>query len=160
MAASFDEFYREHRADAVRWASALVGRTDVGEELAQDALLRTGQRLATLDEPVAYLRRTVVNASRSWFRAASREQRRVEIVSRGRRTAGEGRLPDASAEVLDILSRLPYRQRAAVVLRYWADWPDADIAAALGCRDATVRQLVRRGLTDLRAQLHERGTDR
>jgi RNA polymerase sigma factor (sigma-70 family) len=59
----------------------------------------------------------------------------------------------ATVEVLDVLARLPYRQRAAVVLRFWDDWPSADIAAALGCREVTVRVLVHRGLAALRHQL-------
>jgi RNA polymerase sigma factor (sigma-70 family) len=52
--------------------------------------------------------------------------------------------------VLDALGRLPYRQRAALVLRYYEDRPDHEIAEVLGCRPATVRSLVHRGLEALR----------
>lgn len=48
------------------------------------------------------------------------------------------------------LRRLPYRQRAAVVLRYYADLPEAEIAEALGCRVPAVKSLLHRALKDLR----------
>jgi RNA polymerase sigma factor (sigma-70 family) len=144
-------FYAAHRLDAARWAVALVGRRDVGEDLAQEALIRTAARLGSIDNPAAYLRRTVVNVCRSWARSAAREQRRVERVHAGR----PGSISAESHELLDSLARLAYRQRAAVVLRYWADWPDDEIAAALGCRPATVRVLLHRGLAALRKELEE-----
>src|SRR5687767_14203704 len=59
--ALFDAFYRTHRADAVRWAVALVGDRQVAEQLAQDSLVAVGARLASVDNPGAYLRRTVVH---------------------------------------------------------------------------------------------------
>jgi RNA polymerase sigma factor (sigma-70 family) len=68
------------------------------------------------------------------------------------------RLPSAAAqdselgadELEDALAKLPARQRAAVVLRYYGDLPDADIARALRCRPGTVRSLIHRALADLR----------
>lgn len=53
-------------------------------------------------------------------------------------------------EMLDSLSALPYKQRAAVTLRYWADWDDEQIAESLGCAPATVRVLVHRAIETLR----------
>ena len=55
--------------------------------------------------------------------------------------------------MLDVLARLPYRQRAALVLRFYADWPDEQIAEHLGCRPATVRSHVHRGLEAMRKVL-------
>ena len=55
--------------------------------------------------------------------------------------------------VLDVLERLPYRRRAALVLRFYADWPDEQIAEHLGCRPATVRSHVHRGLDAMRKVL-------
>ena len=144
-------FYAAHRLDAARWAVALTGRRDVGEDLAQEALLRTASRLGSIDNPPAYLRRTVVNVCRSWLRSAVREQQRVERAHAGRPSS----VSETSHELLDSLARLSYKQRAAVVLRYWADWTDDQIAAALGCRPATVRVLLHRGLAALRTELKE-----
>jgi len=145
--AGFEAFYRDHHGPAVRWATALVGRSDVAADLAHDALIRVGGRLAEVDEPTPYLRRSVVNACHDWHRRADRETGWLahhDVVARPH---------PATIEVLDVLARLPYRQRAAVVLRFWDDWPSADIAAALGCREVTVRVLVHRGLAALRHQL-------
>lgn len=144
-------FYAAHRLDAARWAVALVGRRDVGEDLAQEALVRTAARLDTIDNPPAYLRRTVVNVCRSWLRSATREQQRVERSQAGRPSS----VSAESHELLDSLARLTYKQRAAVVLRYWADWPDEQIADALDCRPATVRVLLHRGLAALRKELED-----
>lgn len=149
--AALEAFYRDHLVDAARWATALTGNRHVGEELAQDALIATGARLASLTNPGGYLRRTVVNLCRSWHRSAEREKRRIDLVHRGLPTS----VTPAGAEMLDSLAVLPYRQRAAVVLRYWADWDDDQIADALGCRPATVRVLLHRGIAALRIQISE-----
>lgn len=147
----FDEFYRRHRADAVRWAAALVGDRAVAEELAQDALAAMASRFAGLDNPGGYLRRVVVNRCASWHRSHRRELRRMR-----RATAGEGSTYTVeTSEMLGALAVLPYKQRAAVTLRFWADWTDEQIAAALDCAPATVRVLVHRGLASLRAELQE-----
>ena len=145
----FDDFYRLHRTDAVRWATALVGSPEVGEELAQDALLSVGRRLDRVDNAAGYLRRAVVNGAASWHRSRGRERARVR-----RATAGEATTNSAPTnEMLDALSTLPYRQRAAVTLRYWADWTDEQIAEALDCAPATVRVLLHRGLATLKEEM-------
>lgn len=145
----FDDFYRTHRADAVRWATALVGSPEVGEEIAQDALHAVGRRLSTVDNPAGYLRRTVVNRAASWHRWHIRERRRVERVMAGHATSYTA----ATNEMLDALVVLPYKQRAAVSLRYWADWTDDQIAAALGCTPSSVRVLLHRGIATLKKEI-------
>jgi RNA polymerase sigma factor (sigma-70 family) len=150
-AASFDEFFRAHRADAVRWAAALVGDRAVAEELAQDSLAAVSARFTRLDNPGGYLRRVVVNRCASWHRSHARELRRMR-----RATAGQASsyTPETN-EMLGALAALPYKQRAAVTLRFWADWTDEQIADALDCAPATVRVLVHRSLTALRVELRE-----
>ncbi len=145
----FDEFYRAHRADAVRWAVALVSDRAVAEELAQDALAAVGGRLAHIDNPGGYLRRTVVNMAASWHRAHGRELRRIR-----RATAGQPLTYTAeTTEMLDALAGLPYKQRAAVTLRYWGDWTDEQIADALGCAPTSVRVLLHRGIAALKQEI-------
>ncbi len=147
--AEFDEFYRTHRADAVRWAVALVGDRGVAEELAQDALAAVGGRLGRIDNPGGYLRRTVVNMAASWHRSHSRELRRIR-----RATAGQPLVYTAETnEMLDALAVLPYKQRAAVTLRYWGDWTDEQIADALGCAPTSVRVLLHRGIAALKQEI-------
>lgn len=149
-----DVFYGEYRAQAVAWATALTGRVDVGEELAQDALLSTIERLDDVRNPGAYLRATVVNACRSWQRSTAREERRVE---NSQRQATNPVLSESSVEMLDLLRDLPYRHRAALLLRFWAGWSDDEIAEALGCRRASVRVFVHRGLGALRSVIEVDG---
>ena len=145
----FDDFYRTHRADAVRWATALIGSPEIGEEIAQDALHAVGRRLPTLDNPAGYLRRTVVNRAASWHRWHIRSLRREVRSVAGRPTS----YTEPTNEMLGALAALPYKQRAAVTLRYWADWPDEQIAGALGCAPASVRVLLHRGLTALKKEI-------
>lgn len=148
---TFDDFYRTHRADAVRWAAALVGDRAVAEELAQDSLAAVSARFTRLDNPVGYLRRVVVNRCASWHRSHAREVRRMRRVAAG---DASSYTPETS-EMLGALASLPYKQRAAVTLRFWADWSDDQIAEALDCAPTTVRVLVHRGLNVLRTELCE-----
>lgn len=145
----FDTFYRAHRADAVRWAVALVGRRDIAEELAQDALAAVGQKLEGIDEPAAYLRRTVVNRAASWHRSHARTLRRERRAAAG----GDTSYTPPTSEMLDALNALPYPQRAAITLRYWDDWTDDQIADALRCAPGTVRTLLHRGIAALRKEI-------
>lgn len=145
----FVELYRERYDAMVRLAYLLVGDRAVAEELVQDAFVKVHRQWAGgIEHPKAYLRTAVVNTCHSWGRRRRREQdhhrRRLEAV------------PDpelVSDEMWDILRTLPERQRAAIVLRFYEDLPESDIATALGCRPGTVRTLVHRGLQALRKEL-------
>src|SRR4051812_39415637 len=102
---SFDDFYRTHRLDAVRWAVALVGDRAVAEELAQDVFAALAPRLSTIDNPAGYLRGALVNRAASWHRSHRRELRRI-----GRASAGEPvTYTGETSEMLDALSSLPTR---------------------------------------------------
>lgn len=149
MNIDFDTFFRDHHALAVRWAVALVGDRGVAEDLAQEALHAVGQRLGRIDDPAAYLRRTVVNRCHSWHRSNGRTRRREAKARAGEPTTYTA----PTNEMLDALLALPYRQRAAVTLRYWADWTDDQIAESLGCAPATVRVLLHRGIDALRKEI-------
>lgn len=147
----FDEFYRTHHPLAVRWAIALVGSREVAEELAQDSLEAVRPRLDGLDNPAGYLRLTVVHRAASWHRWHGRSLRREARAAAGLATA----YTQPTNDMLDALGALPYKQRAAVTLRYWADWTDEQIAEALGCAPATVRVLLHRGLAALKKEIAE-----
>jgi RNA polymerase sigma factor (sigma-70 family) len=149
MTIDFDSFYRAHHAQAVRWAIALVGRREVAEELAQDALVAVGRKLSIVDEPAAYLRRTLVNRAASWHRSNARSRRREARSTAGSVTS----YTQPTNDMLDSLNALPYQQRAAITLRYWADWTDEQIADALDCAPATVRVLLHRGIAALRQEI-------
>jgi DNA-directed RNA polymerase specialized sigma24 family protein len=135
-AEGFERFYARTWRDAVRWATALTGSRTAGEDVAQDAYLRTA----------------VVNGARDARRAHERRSNReLRIVRAERPPTGE----PVDTPLLRSLSTLPYDQRAALVLRFWGDWDEAAIATALDCRPATVRSHVKRGLDALRRSLVE-----
>ena len=140
---SLADLYRLRYDAMVRLAALLLGTDATAEEIVQDCFIKVGRRWATVDHPAAYLRAAVVNACRS--------QRRRAALERARRPQPIAIEADLGAdEVWDALACLPYRQRAALVLRFYEDMAEPDIAAALGCRPATVRSLVHRGLAQLR----------
>jgi len=127
----------------VRLGYLLTGSTAVAEDLVQDSFVKLQRNWAGVREPAAYLRRSVVNACNSHHRRAGRERERFPGLVRDTVVAED-------TVALDALASLPHRQRAALVLRYYEDRTDAEIADVLGCRPATVRSLVHRGLASLR----------
>lgn len=157
------ELYLQHAVGAVRLAYLLTGDRAVAEDLVQDAFVRLAGRLAHLRDPGsfdAYLRRTVVNLSHSYFR-----RKRVERLYL-RRAGGmvepdAGRWSRRSVEDRDVLwtalGKLSERQRAAIVLRFYEDLSEGRVAEILRCRPGTVKSLVSRGLETLRIEM--RGED-
>lgn len=143
---SLAELYQREYGPMVRLACLLVGSEAVAEELVQDAFVAVHRRWDGLSNPGGYLRTCVVNGCRSHQRRAALERRR-----RPRPETSDVRLQ--ADELWDALLRLPYRQRAALVLRYYEDATEADIAIALDVRPATVRSLVHRGLEKLRKEV-------
>ncbi|MGH9157175.1 MAG: SigE family RNA polymerase sigma factor [Acidimicrobiales bacterium] len=139
------ELYRERYRSMVRLAYLLTGDRTAAEELVQDAFVAVHRSWPRVTSPAAYLRTSVVNACRSWGR-----RRTLETVRRPQPAEPAVLVAD---ELWDALRRLPERQRAAIVLRFYQDLPDADIAAALGCRPGTVRTAVHRGLAALRTEV-------
>jgi RNA polymerase sigma factor (sigma-70 family) len=144
--ASFVTFYRAEYPGAVRLAHALTGSAEAAEDVAQDAFARILDRFDGLESPGGYLRTTVVNLCHDRERRHGRA-RRLE------RTGTEPALSLGASEVFDVLLRLPYRQRAVLVLRYWGDRTEAEIARTLGCRPGTVKTLASRGLGRLRKEM-------
>lgn len=144
-----DAFYRSRFQVAARWAVGLCGDPDVAQDIAQEVMVRVSARLGEVDDPDAYLRRAVVNACRSWRRSEFRRARRERLVATG--DPVEAAVTDV--EMLDALSRLVFRQRAALVLRHWSGWTDDEISEALGCRASTVRVLAHRGARRLARDL-------
>ena len=141
----FEALYRSNYRALTRLAFLLTQSAEAADDLVQDVFARVLPRWHRLDDPVPYLRRSVVNAANSWHRRRRLERSRPSelVVS----TTFE------ADELFDVLAKLPARQRAAVVLRYYADLSDAEVAAALGCRPGTVPSLVHRALEQMRPAL-------
>ncbi|MGH9181707.1 MAG: sigma-70 family RNA polymerase sigma factor, partial [Acidimicrobiales bacterium] len=115
--------------------------------LVQEAFVRLHRTWGRADQPAAYLRTTVVNRCRSWQRRAVMERQRQPRPQAVVVVDAEVR------ELLDAVARLGPRRRAAVVLRFYADLSEADIARALRCRPGTVKSLIHRGLRQLEGMI-------
>jgi RNA polymerase sigma-70 factor (sigma-E family) len=139
------ELYRARYEPMVRLAYLLTGDRAVAEELVQDAFVSLHRNWARATNPAAYLRTSVVNATRSWGR-----HRTLELHRRPAPTDPSVLVAD---EMWDALQVLPVRQRTAIVLRFYEDLPDARIAELLGCREGTVRTAIHRGLARLRKEI-------
>jgi RNA polymerase sigma-70 factor (sigma-E family) len=155
---TFEEFAAANTAALLRYAAVLTGDRHLAQDLVQDALIRTHDRwsrVESADRPDAYVRRIVVNLYLSWRRRAA--VRRTTLTADGQPPHGRT-VPgpaDAHAErdaLWGRLAALPPRQRAVLVLRYYEDLADADIAAVLGCSAATVRGHAFRALAALRLE--------
>lgn len=147
--------YRAHIPAAVRLAYLLTGDAASAQDVAHDAFLKAAGRVRTMRDPerfAGYLRRTVVRTVLMNNRSLQRSQARAERDARlGAVDDGD---PSASAadrvDVVAALATLPPRQQAALVLRYWLDLPEAEIAQVIGCRPGTVKSTLSRGLETLR----------
>ena len=138
--------------ELLRLGYLLSGDRHRAEDLLQDTLLalhrRFGDAAMPLQRPVAYARRTMANLNISRSRRSSSSEVVVDLFDDVPAPTGSD---PADRDVLwQALRRLPVRQRTVLVLRYYDDATDADIAAGLGCRLGTVRSLASRGLATLR----------
>ena len=135
--------YRRAYPAAVRLAVALVDVPATAEDLVQDAFAQVWLRWDRIDNPEAYLRTCVVNLCR-------RELRRRRLRRRTPDRASATTLDAPACELLDVLRALPPRRRAVVVLRFYEDLSEAQIAATLGIRPGTVKATLHQALAQLR----------
>jgi len=150
------DLYAAHAPDAVRLAYLLTGDRHLADDLVHEAFVRLFGRFRDLRNPDAfgaYLRTTVVNLARSYFRRRRVERTYVEREGREPRPAAVE--PERGDELWEALQRLRPRQRAAIVLRYYEDLTEARTAEVLGCAVGTVKSLVSRGIDHLRRDLNE-----
>ena len=152
----FTEFVRTRGDHHLRIAVLLTGDWHAGEDLAQASLAklyRAWTRLDTASGLDAYLHRIMVNTHRSWWRARwRRESPAAQLPDRGYGEDAADRHA-LGATVRQALARLPRQQRAVLVLRYFADLSEAEVARILGCSTGSVKTHAHRGLRALREQL-------
>jgi RNA polymerase sigma-70 factor (sigma-E family) len=150
----FDRFMAGRWPGLVRLAYGLTGDRWLAEDLAQSALASAYAawwRVRRADDPDAYVRRILINASNRRFRRRRVPESPHELAELpDTRTADPADLVGDRAALLAALRELPPRQRAIVVLRYWEDLSDAQVAAVLGCSAGTVRSQASRAMAKLR----------
>jgi RNA polymerase sigma-70 factor (sigma-E family) len=158
----FAVFVRAHSTALLRSAFLLTGQLAAAEDLVQDTFLRLLPRwskVVAADVPLAYVRRSLTNNFLNGKRRrAGHEVLFADLPERGFDSDLAGPLSDREL-VRELLADLPPRQRAVLVLRFYDDLSDAQIAADLGCRQGTVRSIVSRSLGALRAETERRSRD-
>ena len=149
----FQEFVRARWSRLVRTAYLLTGDVHHAEDLTQTALAkayRSWRRISRSDNPEAYVRRMLVSCNSDRFR----KRRVAEALTaappeRMGHDDTAGRLEERGS-LMEGLARLPTKQRAVVVLRYWEDLSEAEVAEVLGCSTGTVKSQASKGLAKLR----------
>jgi RNA polymerase sigma-70 factor (sigma-E family) len=159
----FDEYVAARGAAMLRFARVLTGEQAGAEDLLQAALVDVythWSKVQGADRPDAYLRRVMVNRHLSWRRRRSSSELVVSPERIASSAVQEGDVDvDVAVGVADrdqarrILAALPPRARTMVVLRFYADLGDVEIAEMLGVTASTVRSTASRALSTLRAVL-------
>jgi RNA polymerase sigma-70 factor (ECF subfamily) len=147
------EAFEAHYGSLLRLGTALVGHRDVAEDLVQEAFIKAAPKLERLnsEETGPYLRKVVVNLSQDRFRRLAVEIRHLRKEARNE--------PDRSHSIEDrqmlwrSILRLPIRQRACVVLRFYEGMSEAEVAEVLECAVGTVKSQTSRAITKLRKEL-------
>jgi RNA polymerase sigma-70 factor (sigma-E family) len=153
-AREFREYVAGRQASLFRSALLMTGHRQEAEDLVQSALARVAQhwkRVGRYEHLDAYVRRIMYHEHISWWRR--RGGHRESSMDRPPDCVAPGDFAASTALRLSLaqaLRRLPTRQRAAVVLRYYVDLPEGDVASIMGCSVGSVRSHTSRGLARLR----------
>ncbi|WP_460365507.1 SigE family RNA polymerase sigma factor [Actinocorallia lasiicapitis] len=151
----FATFVRERSASLFRTAYVLTGSRDAADDLVQEALERAcrhWRKASAAQSPEAYVRKILVNLANDRWRRLKRLDLVRGVPERPDPSDDYGRV-DSRSELVQALLELPIGQRTAVVLHYFHDQADTQIAATLGISPATARSNLSRGLAKLRAAL-------
>ncbi|MGW1995764.1 RNA polymerase sigma factor, partial [Embleya sp. NPDC001921] len=154
------QLYHAHRMRLVRLATLLVDDQETAEDVVQEAFTaafrRHGARLGELDDPPAYLRRCVVNGARSVLRRRRTARAWIPPVPPPVASPEDDALrAERDRRLRHALGRLTRRQREVLVLRYWENLSESEIAGTLGMPSGTVKSTASRGLTALHRLLME-----
>jgi RNA polymerase sigma-70 factor (sigma-E family) len=156
----FEDFVHANGDCLVRLSFGLCGDRSMAEDAVQEALtrvyLRWGRLRGDQDGQLAFARRVVVNATRDQWRHLSRREKRELTAAGAEPPAAPALFDDAFADrdrLVAALRRLPYGQRAVIVLRYWHQLSEQETADALGNSVGTVKSQASRALSRLREEL-------
>ena len=154
---TFEEFLAAEMASLSRYARVLTGDRDLAHDVLADALIRAQlkwNRIAQMERPGAYVRSIVTNGffseKRRWSSRFIRPTYSGDLPETPE--PGAGGSVDDRDQLDQMLRSLPRQQRAAIVLRYYLDLPDREIAKELHCAESAVRSYISRGLAAVREQ--------
>lgn len=157
---TFDQFTRMRLAPLLRFAMMLCTDAGLAEDLVQEVLIKAHAKWAQLeglDHPEAYVRRMIVNEFVSWRRKWARVVP-VAVVEHPEQVQDHAEGHAERDALFRRLVRLPARQRAVIVLRYYGGLTDAEIAQELNCPVGTVRSIASRAVSALRLQMSDART--
>ncbi len=156
---TFEQFAATRLDAVVRFATVLTNDRGLAEDVVQEVLIRAHRRwtqIESLDQPEAYVRRMIVNEFYSWRRKWARIAPRPSTELDGPIDDHANTIAERRTLLAEI-AKLPAKQRAVLVLRYYEGLADAEIATTLGCAETTVRGYAFRALKTLRIELIPRG---
>ena len=145
MRAGFAEFYESERDGVYRALALTLRDPELAADATNEAMTRAlghWQKVRGYDRPAGWVYRVGLN----WARSRLRKWRR-EVSGADRERAVEPALPDP--DLARAVAALPLKQRAVVVLRFYADWPVSDVAKALRVAEGTVKSRLSRALDQL-----------
>lgn len=144
--------YEEHYVPLLRLCILLSGDRQVAEDIVQDAFVSVAPRIGEVpgERRAAYLRTVTVNLWKNRLRSLARERRARDRSAINSVTEPIGR--EDRAALRSAVLRLPKKQRACLILRYYEDLPERDVASLLGCSIGTVKSQTSRALARLRKE--------
>ena len=156
------ELYALHAAPLQRLGYLLTGDHHLAEDLTQQAFVKFYGRFFDLRSPsaaAAYLRKTLLNLARGSHRRKQTEREYVRRHASSAEPAAEMPSVEDSDLVINALHALPYRQRAAIVLRFYEDLTEAQAADVMDCSPTAMKSLTARAMSSLRAILEGADSD-
>jgi RNA polymerase sigma-70 factor (sigma-E family) len=156
--ADFEDFVAESAESLLRTAHLITWDAGEAEDLVQECLLKVARRwtrVRRMDQPLAYARRVLINLAVDGGEKRSRRRSELDADDPALERPANDVLAalHTREELLDALARLTPRQRAVLVLRYFNDLTETEVAAVLGCSPGTVKSNASRGLARLREVL-------
>jgi RNA polymerase sigma-70 factor, ECF subfamily len=161
QAVGFEAFYVAHHRRVVGLGYALTGSWSTAEEVAQEAFLRTYERWETIsgyERPDVWVRTVAANLARSRWRRVGTELRALTRLAGNRESQPDGAtelLPAETEAFWRAVRSLPRRQAQVIVLHYLEDLSIAEVAAAIGAAEGTVKSTLHRARRQLARQLDE-----
>jgi len=150
-AGAFDAFYLASAPEAIGLAALLVSSPEDAQDLVQEAFAGLLQRWELIDNPGGYLRRSIVNGASNTYRRRARGRFRIEVLSRAEMTRAEPALD----YLADQIEALPPKQRVVIVLKFYLQLRDKEIAEATGMRPGSVGPTLNRAIRRLRTEMHD-----
>jgi RNA polymerase sigma-70 factor (sigma-E family) len=152
---TFASYVASRYISLLRSAQALTGNRLDAEDLVQTTLAKSylaWDRIRDKQAADAYVRRTLVNTQRSWWRRRRVDEVFTDVIPEPAAVADPTRDVDAREVIIEALGRLPRRQRTMIVLRFCEDMSEVETAELLGVAVGTVKSSVSRGLAKLRGE--------